>query len=83
MTNKEANRMIDLEKLNHLERNTFQKTIKNYKRKTQNKTINDNLDFEKFSSFNSKLFIKNRIEQNRENAVTPGVEIVITQDYIL
>jgi hypothetical protein len=66
--------MIDLERLKNLKRNLFWKTVKNYKRKTQNKLINDNLDFKKFSSFFSQLFIKDANESENHILIKQEVK---------
>jgi hypothetical protein len=57
-----------------LKRNLLWKTVKNYKRKTQNKLINDNLDFKKFSSFYSQLFINDVNDSENHNLIKQEVK---------
>ena len=57
LNKKHTIQMIDLEKLKRVKRNAFQKIIKNHKRKNGKKTLNDKIDFDRFSSFYSKLIL--------------------------
>jgi signal transduction histidine kinase len=57
LNKKHTIQMIDLEKLKRVKINAIWKIIKNHKRKIGKKTLNDKIDFDRFSSFYSKLIL--------------------------
>jgi hypothetical protein len=74
LNKKLMSQMIDLEKVKRVKRNEFWKIIKNHNRKNGKKTLNDKIDFDRFSSFYSKLFLNDINDSDEHKRIKPVVE---------